>query len=195
MRRCAVRLRTLAVVGLVLYSQELVTAEDKIDAVTAAARIERLGGGLEQTKDGQNRSGITVNIGPNLTDRYVDLLKAIDGLTGLYNWNSSLTDAGLTKVARLTRLRMLRLNGSNFTDVGVKRLANLKSLTSLELSGPGITDESVPAVCQLDKLTQLDLSSTRIGSNGLRQLKVLEEEAGRSRHRLHAASRTTTCST
>ncbi len=67
------------------------------------------------------------------------------------------TDAGLVKLTRLTRLALLNLTGNSVTDSGLKHLASMQHLRDLDLSRLAITDAGLKNLAQVKGLQRLVL--------------------------------------
>jgi hypothetical protein len=66
-----------------------------------------------------------------------------DGLEFAFFSRSSITDAGLENIGRLTRLKYLDLRDTTVTDAGLKYLSNLSRLENLDLNGTNVTEAGV----------------------------------------------------
>lgn len=85
-----------------------------------------------------------------------------------------ITDLGLTKLAKLKKLRELDLSGSAITVSGLRALANLQDLRRLSLwNVRAIDDSAAPHFEALGNLTSLDLSNTAVGDETLLRLARL----------------------
>jgi internalin A len=85
-----------------------------------------------------------------------------------------LTDFGVAKLAKLTRLRQLDISGAKVTPAGLKALERLPQLERLSLWNCGKLDDSAaPQLAALTKLSNLDLSYTPVGDGTLQQLAAL----------------------
>ena len=54
-----------------------------------------------------------------------------------------ITDVGLKEVAKLPKLKRLRLDGTSITDAGLKEMAKLKQLKDIYLEGTKVTEVGV----------------------------------------------------
>src|SRR5262249_20192226 len=75
-----------------------------------------------------------------IMDENLDLCKAFPSLRSLTVTQGAITDAGLTRLAVLTRLRRLYIGRSPITNAGLKELEKLPRLHVIELSDTGVTD-------------------------------------------------------
>jgi hypothetical protein len=83
-------------------------------------------------------------------------------------------DADLKDLARLKRLRFLRLNGTQVSDAGLKQLAGLEDLEALDLGGTQVSDAGLKEIAGLKKLRVLLLDGTRVSDEGLKALTSLK---------------------
>ena len=90
-----------------------------------------------------------------------------------------ITDDGLRQLAGLTRLEVLGLRGSEVTGDGLQHLVALQQLRELDLAQTPVTDDSlkgIAALKHLDHLEKLDLSDTfRLSDAGLGTLAALQQ--------------------
>jgi hypothetical protein len=85
-----------------------------------------------------------------------------------------ITDLGVAKLTKLTKLTHLDLSGSAITSTAVKTLAALPQLQRLSLwNARGVDDGAAPHWEALGTLTSLDLSDTPIGDATLARLSTL----------------------
>ncbi len=106
----------------------------------------------------------------------------------------TVSDEGLSAVARFTHLRTLTISGPNATDKGIAELGNLRSLESLnaayttikgaglqhltalkraDFENAGITSEGIRSFAGLVELEYLGLNGTRIDGDALTHLRGL----------------------
>ena len=85
-----------------------------------------------------------------------------------------LTDLGVAKLSKLTRLRRLDISGAKVTPAGLKALAGLTGLERLSLwNCRALDDTAAPALASLANLSSLDLSYTSVGDAMLHSLLAL----------------------
>jgi internalin A len=85
-----------------------------------------------------------------------------------------LSDLGVAKLAKLTKLRRLDISGAKITPAGLKVLENLPQLERLSVWNCTALDDSVGAeLAAIPKLTLLDLSYTSVGDGTLKSLASL----------------------
>jgi internalin A len=92
---------------------------------------------------------------------------------------TKVTDAGLAELADCRSLTYLGLAGTRVSDAGLVHLTKLPLLEDLALGvyneGAHITNEGLRTVGKLTNLTSLDLSGTKITGEGLIHLKDLQK--------------------
>lgn len=86
---------------------------------------------------------------------------------------TTVDDAGMESVAKLTNLRALLLDYLWISEVGLAELAPLKDLSELYLSQTLVGDEALDVLKQFPKLSKLRLSRTQVTSQGLEKLVPL----------------------
>ena len=94
------------------------------------------------------------------------------------------TDAGLVPRGNLTNLQELRINGSTqVTDAGIAHLAKLNKLEKLDLGRTGISSACVTSLEKLPALKQLEVVGSRLGPDGIEQLRKLNPKVKVTLHR------------
>jgi internalin A len=87
-----------------------------------------------------------------------------------------LTDLGVAKLAKLTRLRQLDISGAKITPAGLSALTKLPDLERLSLWNCKALDDSIaPVLAVLRKLHNLDLSYTSVSDETLKTLAALSD--------------------
>ena len=145
-----------------------------------------------------------------VNDDGVEHLKALRKLTSLNLDSHAITDHSLRHVSQLSTIRHLDLFGSKVTDHGLKLICTLtfSNLLSLEVCGGGVTDtgvryisqsmvlleslnlannsrisdDAMPALCMLKALRNLNLTHSRVTSEGILHLIVLQKLESLSVH-------------
>lgn len=85
-----------------------------------------------------------------------------------------LTDLGVTKLGRLTKLRRLDISGAKITLAALRALKNLPQLERLSLwNCAALDDSAAPELAAFAKLAHLDLSYTSVGDGTLKSLAAL----------------------
>jgi internalin A len=86
-----------------------------------------------------------------------------------------ISDLGVAKLAKLTKLRRLDISGAKITPAGLKALKNLP-LERLSLwNCTALDDTAGPELAAIGKLTTLDLSYTSAGDGTLKSLALLPD--------------------
>jgi hypothetical protein len=149
---------------------------EPVDVEPVFVRITELGGLIEGDLT-RPREPLRVTFdGKTIGD---DALEAVATLTTLEELNlnrcKGITDAGLTHLRRLPRLKRLRLNDAGVGDEALARLAELPSLEGLWLVRCPVTDAGLRHVGRLTNLRELHLGGTQITEHGLAALGSLSE--------------------
>jgi hypothetical protein len=88
--------------------------------------------------------------------------------------NTSVTAAGLAKVGGIVTLETLDLSGSKKVgDDAVAQIAHLAGLQALLLNETAVTDAGMSSVARLNGLRVLELVNTTVGDAGVEKLKPL----------------------
>jgi hypothetical protein len=130
----------------------------------------------------------------HFTDEGVAHLESLTNLVCLDLDCPTLSGEGLRHLAKLTKLKRLKLNGRGIMDNDLGLLASLPSLESLELrnatfagigfagldglsklewlelEGPNITDKAIPFIARIPALYGLGIEKARLTAAGLEQL-------------------------
>ena len=86
-----------------------------------------------------------------------------------------ITDLGVAKLAKLTKLRVLNISGSKVTASGLKAIEKLP-LEKLSLWDCRKLDDSAAAqLAAMSKMTEIDLSATAVGDSTLKTLAALPQ--------------------
>ena len=87
-----------------------------------------------------------------------------------------LTDLGVAKLAKLTKLRRLDISGARITPAGLKVLKSLPQLERLSVwNCKALDDSAAPELAAVPKLTFLDLSYTSASDGTLKSLAGLPD--------------------
>ena len=81
--------------------------------------------------------------------------------------NTKVTDAGLTHLTQLSKLRVLRLSRTAITDAGMNALAKCETLERLDVSQTNIGSQGVAALKTLPRLRDLNIYLTLVTDAGL----------------------------
>jgi Leucine-rich repeat (LRR) protein len=88
--------------------------------------------------------------------------------------DNDLTDAGMVKIAKFSKLVYLSLFYCNITNSGLRQLAGLEDLEVLNLDSRDITDEGLLVLRSLQKLKSLDIFSGRITDTGCGYISAIK---------------------
>ena len=91
----------------------------------------------------------------------------------LIGTRSTVTEAVMLEVGRMTQLQDLILSNTSVGDTGLVHLSRLRKLTSLHLSGTQITNAGLASISGLTSLSALGLSRTQVTDAGLEHLTEL----------------------
>lgn len=96
---------------------------------------------------------------------------ADSGLTELICDQIEITDEGLAAISQIRTLRHLVIRqNSKITDRGITKLPKLSRLVSLDLRTTGITDDAIDSIVKCKSIECLDLSKTLVTMKGVRKL-------------------------
>lgn len=171
-----------------LYSQAAGLAHFLIDGQGAQYR-EPLIGLLSAVYRGDDSAGLLAKTTgqplEKLDDQYRQFLNVTDEtlastidhprIRSLFLARTSVTDAGLARLAACTNLVRLDLSLTAATDQGLKSFSGAGGLTQLLLAGTKITDASLPLVATFKNLEDLDLAGLAISDEGLASLSELRK--------------------
>jgi hypothetical protein len=106
-----------------------------------------------------------------MTDAMIQDISRFEHITALKLGGSRhLTDAGLSHVARLSRLRYLDLSGTSITDQGLDVLRALPELATVSLAWTNVTDVGVANLSGCERLSNVNLQGTSSGDGALSAL-------------------------
>jgi Leucine Rich repeat len=89
-----------------------------------------------------------------------------------YGDAAKLTDATMTLIHPLVRLRELNLGGHAITDQGLANLSDLDRLQSLDLRQTNVTDAGLEHLKRLPRLKSVDLTGTKVTPKGVRDFEA-----------------------
>jgi Leucine Rich repeat len=106
-----------------------------------------------------------------MTDVMLEDVSRIEQITTLkLGGSKSVTDAGVSHLARLSRLRHLDLSGTGITDRGLEVLRALPELETVSLAWTKVTDTGVAHLSGCEHLSNVNLQGTSSGDEALRAL-------------------------
>jgi serine/threonine-protein kinase len=131
------------------------------------------GSGLAYLHDAQKLAKVNLGQNPKLEDGGLAHLTGRASLRMLYLHNcAKVTDKGMENLTGLTGLTDLALPGTQVTDDGLAHLQEATQLGRLELTSLKVTDAGLARFKDLSKLTELHASGTNLGDNGLAPLRT-----------------------
>jgi hypothetical protein len=101
-------------------------------------------------------------------------LPAITVPFGLDFHGLKVADSDVKQLARLKKLRFVRLNGTQVTNAGLKHLAELSELEAVDLGETQVSDAGLKELAGLKNLRLLLLDSTKVTNKGLKELASLK---------------------
>jgi hypothetical protein len=157
---------------VLLGASLLLTQASAAQPTDAVSRIEALGGTVRLLTSASNTFEVDFQFsGAALKDEHLPGLLSIEHIAVLRLKNSGITDACLSHVAKLTKLKRLDLSGTAITDTGLKHLTTLKELETLNLFGTAVTDTGLDAVKDCPSLKQLFVWKTKVSADGIARLQ------------------------
>ena len=110
-----------------------------------------------------------------LTDQGLDSLAAFRSVRHLVLRQNTdgATDAGLVHLRHLSDLRYLQVSGPRFGDGGMKHVGELTGLQRLSWGGIGLTDAGLSHLKRLTRLQSVSLNATQLTGDGLKTLASL----------------------
>ena len=133
----------------------------------AVAGLEELGAAIEYEASDSPRAERFFGLSRWLPRDYFDDVAGVDSL------GSSVTDAGLSHIQGLTRLKRLSVNGTQVTDAGLTHIRGLTRLEGLSLGGTQVTDAGLAHLQGLTQLKVLFLDGTQVTDAGLLHVRDL----------------------
>jgi len=87
--------------------------------------------------------------------------------------DTDLTDIGMAKILKFTKLTRLSLFYCNITNEGLRHIAQLRNLEVLNLDSREISDDGLRYLTQLSNLRSLDIFSGRISDSGCTHIATI----------------------
>ncbi|MEK6235609.1 MAG: hypothetical protein N2C14_12945, partial [Planctomycetales bacterium] len=116
-----------------------------------------------------------IAVGASVTDKGLTELAKLEQLETLHLIDTQCTDAGLDRLRTLGELVHLRLegdaNGRCFTDAGLRSLSNCGNLQQLVLYGKGFTNSAVEHLRRFPKLEYVAAFDVLMTQVGMNKLK------------------------
>lgn len=108
-----------------------------------------------------------------ISDAELTKLRPLTRLRRLNLYRTRVAGAGLTALEGFRDLEWLNLNRTQTADDGLANLRCLDGLQVLYLDGTRVTDAGMKHLCKLPALRELWLNDTQVGDEGLDQLRHL----------------------
>ncbi|MBI4971902.1 MAG: hypothetical protein HZC17_08750, partial [Candidatus Omnitrophica bacterium] len=106
-----------------------------------------------------------------VTDRGLESLSRMAGLTTLNLGGTQVTDRGVEALSRMAGLTTLDLGRTQVTDRGVEALSRMAGLTTLYLWNTQVTDRGAEFLSRMAGLTTLNLGGTQVTDRGVEALQ------------------------
>lgn len=133
---------------------------------------------IEELKTFKNLTRLSVSSSP-IDEKELLRLAEISQLEELQLNGCKITNAGLKGFTKLKNLKKLGLRSTKITDEGISELKAFAKLEHLELgSNLEITDKSAPILAELKSLKFLDLHLTKITDEGLKTIAKMDQLTG-----------------
>lgn len=126
-------------------------------------------------------------LGPQINDEYLDSVGKLEGLISLSMKSTSITDAGMAKLAACRDLAILEIRYADISDTSIDVLAQM-SLHAVEITGTRITSEGVKTLEERVPGIRIDFKAGAYlgvgadmmaaeGQNGCRLTRVEQDSA------------------
>jgi hypothetical protein len=171
---CAFKQRTsmaqckLLILGSLLLACSSVRGADEPAAIEA---IRQAGGlVLKIAADAEDREIAFQLAGEKIGDEQLKHVGDVSHVIWLNLAGTSVTDAGLAEVAKLTRLEKLHLERTKIGDEGLEHLAKLEQLQYLNIYGTNVTDVGLQRLKGLTRLRRLYVWESKVTDAGIATL-------------------------
>ncbi len=84
---------------------------------------------------------------------------------------TDVSDSDLVHLAKIPRIRYLRLARTNVTDKGMEAVRDLSYLESLDISGTQVSDDGLMLLSEMPSLRVIDVAATGVTSDGIARFK------------------------
>ncbi len=105
-------------------------------------------------------------------DKVAALAPIADNIAHLDLARTSITDAALAAVGKMSRLARLDLRQTKITDKGLESLAALKKLQVLNLYGTEVTDAGIARLAAIKSLKEVFLFQTKVTEAGAKKVEA-----------------------
>lgn len=103
---------------------------------------------------------ITYTYAKNKDYSFDELTPLLDSVIKINVSRTSISNADLSKLAKLTELQSLNLSNTDIDDSGLLALTDLKKLTYLNLNGTKVTDSGINLLSKIENLEKLYIWNT-----------------------------------
>jgi len=158
------------ILGLWRVEHERLARSDQI-----RSRIVQIGGYISSS--GRSVDLRHVRISDNECMRLLEQLTGQFDVRELLLSNTSAGHASLDAIAHMPSLEVLALRGTRVTDADVSRLARLRRLVCLDVSETSIGSNSIAYLAAISRLQVLMLDDTRVDDEGVEGLRGLQRLA------------------
>jgi hypothetical protein len=111
-----------------------------------------------------------------ITDAGISKLEELEKLRELALIRTRVTDKSMAIVGRLTQLVELNLDYTDVGDKGIESLRGLQSLECLSLDSANVTDESANVLVEFRQLKELNLYHTLCTEKGYERIRAMTPE-------------------
>ncbi len=167
------------------YDNSMIDSDEALRSVSSFPRLKRLfltkgqatDDGLRTLTGLSDLEVLFVWDASRITDAGISHLVGLKKLRELGFSNAKLSDDAVAVFSRLPAIKELSLQGNSFSDDGLKHLAGLKQLRTLwvGMNRKPITDAGAKHLAGLAALEQLDLQGAKLSDMGVAALKNLKE--------------------
>ncbi len=163
-----------------LYLAETLVADEDLAKLVLFPKLKKLrisklsqvtGAGLEHVAKIEGLIDLDLSENSSLFDADLAPVSRLTNLKRLNLWRVALTDAGVAHLAPLTNLEWLNLDNTQLSDAGLKYLRGMTKLKFLHLGSTSITDAGLPQLEVLKSLNDLKVTRTAVTDAGVKALK------------------------
>ena len=171
LRRAALMATAITLTAVTQAADE---AKGPSPAVTEVIKkVEAAGASLLPISSGASTFRFTaLNVAKEFGDAGLDMLMPIaDSLVSVDLARTQVTDAGVAKIAKFTKLKELRLDNTGIGDAALEHLKGLAQLEYLNVYGSKVTDAGLQKLAGLANLKALYVWQTGVTKAGVAQLR------------------------
>ena len=153
-----------------VVGDEVMAGYDDVQAVSLFRRSHVTVAGLVHLEGLTNLQSLTHSL--QFTDAGLSHLKRLTRLKRIDLARTQVTDAGLVHLKAMTKLESLSLSDTDVTDFGIRNLKGLTSLRALSLSYTYLTDAGLVHLVGLTNLETLSISGNQLTNIGVKRLQA-----------------------